>query len=62
MSDIDTVVMDSLKVLDPNRPIREADIVRGNEKPRQMAGALLSNTNDKAATSVLLIAMSVRLK
>ena len=26
MSDIDTVVMDSLKVLDPNRPIREADI------------------------------------
>ena len=27
MSDIDTVVMDSLKVLDPNRPIREADIV-----------------------------------
>ena len=26
VSDIDTVVMDSLKVLDPNRPIREADI------------------------------------
>ncbi|MGC2827685.1 MAG: hypothetical protein WA322_26225 [Pseudolabrys sp.] len=26
MSDIDTVVMDSLKALDPNRPIREADI------------------------------------
>ena len=26
MSDIDTVVMDSLKVLDPNRPIREADM------------------------------------
>jgi len=25
-SDIDTVVMDSLKALDPNRPIREADI------------------------------------
>jgi len=24
--DIDTVVMDSLKALDPNRPIREADI------------------------------------
>ena len=28
MSDIDTVVMDSLKVLDPNRPIREADIAQ----------------------------------
>ena len=27
MSDIDTVVVDSLKALDPNRPIREADIV-----------------------------------
>ena len=25
MSDIDTVVVDSLKALDPNRPIREAD-------------------------------------
>ena len=25
-SDIDTAVVDSLKVLDPNRPIREADI------------------------------------
>ena len=28
MSDIDTVVMDSLKALDPNRPIREADIMQ----------------------------------
>ena len=26
MSDIDTAVVDSLKVLDPDRPIREADI------------------------------------
>jgi hypothetical protein len=26
VSDIDTVVVDSLKVLDPKRPIREADI------------------------------------
>ena len=28
MSDIDTASVDSLKVLDPNRPIREADIKR----------------------------------
>jgi len=28
VSDIDTVVVDSLKVLDPKRPIREADIKR----------------------------------
>jgi hypothetical protein len=27
-SDIDTAVVDSLKVLDPKRPIREADIDR----------------------------------
>ena len=26
MSDIDTAVVDSLKVLDPKRPIRDADI------------------------------------
>ena len=26
VSDIDTIVMDSLKALDPNRPIREADM------------------------------------
>ena len=34
MSDIDTIVMDSLKALDPNRPIREADI-----KPLPLGGA-----------------------
>ena len=28
VSDIDTVVVDSLKALDPKRPIREADIPR----------------------------------
>src|SRR5215470_7974943 len=28
-SDIETAVMDSLKALDPNRPIREADITLG---------------------------------
>jgi hypothetical protein len=27
VSDIDTAVVDSLKALDPERPIREADIV-----------------------------------
>jgi hypothetical protein len=26
--DIDTAVADSLKVLDPNRPIREADVAQ----------------------------------
>jgi len=30
VSDIDTVVVDSLKVLDPKRPIREADIARSS--------------------------------
>jgi hypothetical protein len=27
VSDIDTVLVDSLKALDPKRPIREADVV-----------------------------------
>ena len=31
MSDIDTVTVDSLKALDPNRPIREADIALRGE-------------------------------
>jgi hypothetical protein len=33
-SDIDTAVVDSLKVLDPNRPIREADITRATRNVR----------------------------
>ena len=37
VSDIDTVVMDSLKALDPNRPIREADIGRTLNDPCQKA-------------------------
>jgi hypothetical protein len=35
-SDVDTALVDSLKALDPNRPIREADIataIRFNKKP-----------------------------
>jgi len=28
VSDIDTVLVDSLKALDPERPIREADIIQ----------------------------------
>ena len=34
MSDIDTVPVDSLKALDPDRPIREADIMRAPEACR----------------------------
>jgi hypothetical protein len=34
VSDIDTVVVDSLKALDPKRPIREADITRTNRHVR----------------------------
>ena len=30
VSDIDIAVVDSLKVLDPKRPIREADVRRAN--------------------------------
>ena len=40
MSDIDTAMADSLKALDPDRPIREADIVRdlgANKKSRNVS-------------------------
>ena len=35
VSDIDTVVVNSLKTLDPNRPIREADIEGLPRRTRQ---------------------------
>ena len=35
VSDIDTAVADSLKVLDLKRPIREVDIYRGDEHVRK---------------------------
>src|SRR5665647_20925 len=41
VSDINTAVVDSLKVLDPNRPIREADIGRlpkTSSKTPELAG------------------------
>ena len=31
VSDIDTAVVDSLKVLDPKRPIREAEVPKGRK-------------------------------
>jgi hypothetical protein len=34
VSDIDTAAADSLKVLDPERPIREADISQRNKKAK----------------------------
>ena len=42
MSDIDTIVVDSLKALDPEWPIREADIAKrrvvpGRENRRMVA-------------------------
>ena len=36
MGDIDIAVVDSLKVLDPRRPIREADILDGSACLRWM--------------------------
>jgi hypothetical protein len=37
VSDIDTVVVDSLKALDPEWPIREADIYEVTRSPRRRA-------------------------
>ena len=36
MSDIDIAVVDSLKVLDPRRPIREADMHRPFKQPKRL--------------------------
>jgi hypothetical protein len=43
VSDIDTAAADSLKVLDPKRPIREAEVARPRSKVRFWTGkAVLS--------------------
>jgi hypothetical protein len=57
VGDIDTAVVDSLKALDPNRPIREADIgqqlmlqLRGRFQPYQNTGL---NRYDAGRAAVL---------
>jgi hypothetical protein len=40
-SDIDTAVVDSLKALDPNRPIREADILISGPAKHKASGGFL---------------------
>jgi len=47
VSDIDTAAADSLKVLDPKRPIREADIEAGSTDVRSSLSAT-THTNGKA--------------
>ena len=39
VSDIDTVLVGSLKALDPNRPIREADILRSGNRDHYIENA-----------------------
>ncbi len=55
VSDIDTAVVDSLKALDPNRPIREADICRTSqdvaEVPKQTSQIELQKDRSEAALS-----------
>jgi hypothetical protein len=43
VSDIDTAVVDSLKVLDPKRPIREADIMATRHERAPQTGKLRGN-------------------
>ena len=40
--DIDTAVVDSLKALDPGRPIREADIVQVTPRRQLLANAVMA--------------------
>ena len=48
MSDIDTAAADSLKVLDPERPIREADMNR----QARLAGSVKNDPTAKSAEVV----------
>ena len=50
-SDIDTAVVDSLKVLDLNRPIREADMIRGQGDDFVTAAAKLFREFDPSKAS-----------
>ena len=63
-SDIDTAVVDGLKVLDPDRPIREADIfltyctntmAAKKQNPGQQIIALPENLSDGAAYGLTVI-------
>ena len=60
MSDIDTALVDRLKALDPNRPIREADIAA---RPMALASPRSSNASrtrrlkTRATTSAALADM-----
>ena len=49
MSDIDTVVVDSLKALDPKWPIREADIARCNWHVAEVPIAAVPNVHSRKA-------------
>jgi hypothetical protein len=58
VSDIDTVVVDSLKALDPEWPIREADIARrgwhGRASAIQLVGMSVSGTSSETGAPCLL--------
>ena len=51
VSDIDTVVVDSLKALDPEWPIREADIARRGRHGRKVPGADISRARSESPGS-----------
>ena len=53
-SDIDTVPVDSLKALDPNRPIREADMPGGPNGPLASLPSRLSPSTIRNGEAVIL--------
>ncbi len=61
MRDIDTVVVDSLKVLDPNRPIREADIARAI-RAAKAAGAGEVTADGEGVIRIALVASAAPIK
>jgi hypothetical protein len=60
VSDIDTAVVDSLKALDPKRPIREADIVRhvglmAQSRPSQLRHYLAARMTIRKRENILIL-------
>jgi hypothetical protein len=58
VSDIDTAVVDGLKALDPNRPIREADIIAHSSLVSAIEIALIAGAANTTAGNIATHATS----
>src|SRR5260370_12000574 len=59
-SDIDTMAVDSLKALDPKRPIREADIRRAGRDVRKVRTSDIAESRKHRGFQALILVPAVR--